>query len=186
MKRFFQNQPATEVLVRDPAKRTYNPPEQAADYAPLHWEYAVMSSAAYEKARMRAQPARESDAKATSSTIHKLPGWTRWVDFPSEGLLKKLKSSGLYVDVWERQEQPKVIAVIFEGTNFTSVSDWRANLRWFLRFLPSFEDQYTIAADEVARELYERLATNPTRYVINIGSPLLLSPNNEAIKIVAS
>ncbi|TKB58827.1 MAG: hypothetical protein E8D49_10540 [Nitrospira sp.] len=186
MLRLFRRQPATEVLVRDPAKRAYNSPEPADNYAPLHWEYAAMSSAAYEKARFKARHGDRDDAGPTLTASPSLPRWSRWADFPSDELLEKLSSSGLYVDVWEREEQPKAIAVVFEGTNFTSMSDWRANLRWFLRFLPSFEDQYTIAADEVARELYERLATNPARYEIKVGNAQLLSASGDPIKLVAT
>lgn len=182
----LRKQLKTEVLVRDPAKKTYNPPEQAAGYAVLHWEYAAMSSAAYGKARLKATHAADAKPELLPATKLSLPGWGRWEAFPSDGLLKKLGSSGLYVDVWEREEEPKAIAVVFEGTNFTSMPDWGANLRWFLRFLPSFEDQYTIAADEVAREFYERLATSPERYAIKIGCADLLSAGGEPIKLIST
>ena len=186
MLRIIRRQSDTEVLVRDPAKNTYNAPEQAAKYATLHWEYAAMSSAAYGKARLKAGQVADAQPEVQSTTGPRLPGWMRWLDFPSDELLKKLGSSGLYVDVWEREAQPREIAVVFEGTNFTSLPDWGANLRWFLRFLPSFEDQYTIAADEVAREFYERLSTRPERYVIRIGSAELLSGDGAPIKLVST
>ena len=44
----------------------------------------------------------------------------------------------------ERSEKNVIELVIgFRGTDFSSWHDWRANLRWFTRFLPG-EDQYNI------------------------------------------
>ena len=186
MKGLFYRQLNTEVLVRDPAKRRYNSPEAAESHARDHWEYAVMSRASYEKARINAKQSHCEDQTYTSTVHATLPGWSRWADFPSENLLDKLNSSGLHVDVWERRETPQIIAVVFEGTNATSIQDWCANLRWLLRFVPNYEDQYTVAADEVAREFYERLAVNPTRYEIDVGCPELKSADGEVVKIVTS
>jgi len=176
---------ATEVLVRAPAKKPHDSPEPVDKYAHCHWEYAAMSSIAYDKTRLKSRHGNHEDQMQTQTTPS-LPGWSRWSDFPSHGLLEKLRSCGLYVDVWERENTPRAIAVVFEGTNFTELSDWRANLRWFSRFLPSYEDQYTVAADDVARELYERFGTTPARYQIKVGNPRLLSAKGDPIELVAT
>ena len=56
----------------------------------------------------------------------------------------------------------------FRGTEFWSWRDWQANLRWFLRFIPLYPDQYTLVAEEVGKEvldeLKKRIAGNAGRY----------------------
>lgn len=188
MRGFFTKQPANIVLKKEPGNNTYNPPELASRYAPLHWEYAVMSLLAYDEALDRAK-LKKTKTTPLASTLEKsptLPGWSRWIDFPSTELLSKCSENGLYVDVWERVEHPRTIAVIFEGTNFWSWNDWKANSRWLLRFIPGYEDQYSIAANEVSREFYERLVKNPDKYSITPGHPFLLTHDNKDIKIVTS
>ncbi len=59
-------------------------------------------------------------------------------------------SSGLYYEVWEntRNAAAAQVAIVYRGTAFTSLRDWRSNLRWFLRFLPG-EDQYDLVRKQV-------------------------------------
>jgi hypothetical protein len=44
------------------------------------------------------------------------------------------------------------VAVVFKGTSFVSLPDWKSNLRWFLRFVPFYRDQYTILCSDFACE----------------------------------
>ena len=65
--------------------------------------------------------------------------------------------------VLEREADPHTIAVVFEGTNFSELPDWNANLRWFLRFIPGFKDQYTLVAADVADTAARLQAALPRR-----------------------
>jgi len=66
-------------------------------------------------------------------------GWTPWSGFSGVDLSKKIKTSNLRVEIWEKKEPPSV-AVAFGGTIFRSGKDWKSNLRWFL---PFHEGEYT-------------------------------------------
>jgi pimeloyl-ACP methyl ester carboxylesterase len=83
-----------------------------------------------------------------------------WEDFPSAGLRETARDVGLYMEVWEKDTSPPVVAVVFRGTEFTSWGDWRSNLRWFAwlaRFIPLYKDQYSIVAQEAGKEVLENL-----------------------------
>jgi pimeloyl-ACP methyl ester carboxylesterase len=59
-------------------------------------------------------------------------------------------ATGLYYEVWENKlaDGAVQVAIVFRGTKFTSLKDWRANLRWFLRFLPG-KDQYDVVRESI-------------------------------------
>lgn len=169
------SQPRDQVLVREPGNRTYGPPAAVAESAKALWEYAVLSENAYFGAWKKQRPgAPRQEAtvltlpEATPETYSTacvparvtplpLPGWTMWPDFPSSDLIQEAVRVGLFVEVWEKESSPTVIAVVFRGTEFTSLKDWVSNLRWFLRFLPLYEDQYTVVSKRVGQEFVDRL-----------------------------
>ena len=64
---------------------------------------------------------------------------------------------GLYVEVWEKDSSPPVVAVVFRGTETTSWKDWVSNFRWLLRFIPFYPDQYTVVAQTVGKEVLDDL-----------------------------
>ena len=63
----------------------------------------------------------------------------------------------LELEIWEKQSSPAIIAVAFRGTEFQSSGDWRANLRWFLRFIPGFRDQYMVVSEKVGEEVLQKV-----------------------------
>jgi Lipase (class 3) len=169
----FQNR--TDVLIREPGNRTYNPPANISASAKELWEYAVLSENAYTdgwsdpspRTRERARsttPSRGSEKLEAYSEAcapeGRLPlsDWKMWDDFPSEKLREKAREVGLYMEVWEKTVSPPVVAVIFRGTEFFSWRDWMSNFRWFswlLRFLPTYSDQYTVVARETGKEVLD-------------------------------
>ena len=164
------------ALVREPGNRMYSPPVPVANLATSQWEYAVLSENVYvddwkkrgtSPAKRRAEvgelPAPTSEEYARSCTPDAsgplpLPGWVRWEDFPSSDLRRKAREVGLFVEVWEKRSSPPVIAAVFRGTEFTSIKDWISNLRWFLRFVPFYSDQYTLVARRVGQQVVDRLS----------------------------
>jgi pimeloyl-ACP methyl ester carboxylesterase len=93
---------------------------------------------------------------------------------------------GMYLEVLERRDEPHTIVVVFEGTNFSELPDWQANLRWFLRFIPGFKDQYTLAAQDVAREFFDVISSMPAEYRTEYASGRLLSAAGKLIRIVTA
>ncbi len=164
------------VLVREPGNRTYNPPVPVVDMAKSQWEYAVLSGNVYvddwkkeaapsgePTAGVRELPAPTPEEYARTCTPDSrdplpLPGWTRWDGFPSSDLRRAAREVGLFVEVWGKASSPPVVAVVFRGTEFTSAKDWISNLRWFLRFVPFYPDQYTVVSGRVGKEVVDRLA----------------------------
>lgn len=185
-----------EVLVRNPRAHVFNEPVPAEKYASVQWQYASLSDFAYEKARLRAA---EDASRLVNPTAANLPdscgpiesapvpsAWREWDDFPSPELAQAMRDRGLFLLVVERDSAPREIAVVFEGTNFKEKQDWESNFHWFLRFLPHFEDQYTLTARRVAREFVARLRAQPQRYVFKAGDETLRHPSGEPIRIVAT
>ena len=158
LRAFFQT--SRQVVVRFPGARILSAPLPIASYAQEHWEYAWLSVAAYNKTPVAARRARRRPLQQNPSPEAALEsaGWRRWADFPDDGLLCKIQSTHLRVEVWERRN-PDIIAVTFGGTVFDNEQDWRANLRWFI---PGYRDEYTDVvqtfAPAFARRLQERLS----------------------------
>lgn len=190
------SQQAHEVLVRDPAKRRYEDPVAARLHARNQWQYAAMSDYAYEVARQRAGVQTASDASGSQDapvacgTLDRPPiprEWERWQEFPSRKLTEAMRRKGLFLMVLERHSAPREIVVVFEGTNFFEIPDWVSNLRWFLlRFVPNFEDQYTMTARQVAEEFHARIRSKPMDYVLDPNVDALHHPGGEVIRIVST
>lgn len=169
----FQNR--DEALIRKPGERTYSSRETVAVTAKELWEYAVLSENVYidkpakrpeasqiEKTRrpQATQASEEAYRKVCTSDSDDpipLPGWTRWDNFPSSKLHKEAQDVGLYVEVWEKESSPPLIAVVIRGTEFTSWRDWVSNFRWFFRIIPFYPDQYSVVADKVGVEFLQEL-----------------------------
>jgi len=100
-----------------------------------------------------------------------------WDSFPSSDLIQEALRVGLFVEVWEKQSSPAMIAVVFRGTEFTSWKDWVSNLRWFLRFVPFHEDQYTVVSKRVGQEFVDRLVQR---------RPDLRGDGTKTVRIVAA
>lgn len=197
------DQSADQVMIRDPKIGQYSEAVSAQATASLFWEFAVMSLNAYNetlaaiKAKQivveRDQVPSESLSKemfdaacATEKEPLPLKGWRLWPDFPSVELRKKIFEQGLYVEVMERTESPHTLAVVFEGTEFTEMPDWFANLRWFVRFIPGFEDQYTLTSNKVAAEFFNEISKTSSAYRIQNDGRLLNASNGEPVRIVSA
>ena len=155
------HQDSDKVLVREPGERNYGPERRAADLAKESWEYALLSAWAYKNhwaeqiATMAVADA--GDAQKWENLIN--THWERWTDFPSNALKADAEERGLYFDIYESRSptDPKRIVIAFRGTEGTSWLDWRANLRWFTRFIPKFRDQYTVVSEDLVVEFTEQL-----------------------------
>jgi hypothetical protein len=160
------------VLVREPGERHYGAPNPVADSARRLWEYAVLSSNVYHgewKATDRQQPPpptpKETPPPGANPYVKAcveqptaflpIDGWRSWRDFPSRKLRDHAAGLGLYVEVWESTATPQTVAVMFRGTEFESPEDWKSNLRWFTRFIPGYEDQYTLLAKGLGQEFVD-------------------------------
>lgn len=187
----FFYQDSDKALLREPGNRRYSPPAGVSESAKSLWEYAVLSENVYigEWKRQRAAPP-EQEARvlelpeATPQAYSDLcvpervgplplPEWKMWEGFPSPGLIQEAIRVGLFIEVWEKQSSPEVIAVVFRGTEFTSLKDWASNLRWFV---PFHRDQYTLVAQWVSREFVDRLASRPD----------VRSADRQSVRIVAT
>jgi hypothetical protein len=175
------SQDSHEVLVRPPSAFRFADPVPAAGNAKGQWVYAAMSDLAYEAAKERAEadqaakdgaappPPAPADVVASCGSVVRPPvpsEWRAWTDFPSAETTQMMRRNGLFLMVFERDKQPREIVVVFEGTNFAERRDWKANLRWFLRFVPGYEDQYTLTAKFVAEEFHARLKARGGRYTV--------------------
>jgi hypothetical protein len=158
VRRFLKNtrQTPEEVLIREPGERIYGAPVHVSAEAQKHWEYALLSQIAYEKAeaikKSRAEGKGSFGVKPDYSAQSFNPecllreaGWEFCGDFPGDQLDPKFKAVHLRVEVWTRKEDPAV-AVAFAGTVATSLKDWEANLRWFL---PAHHDQYSVLVSDL-------------------------------------
>jgi hypothetical protein len=195
------HQGSDEVLIRDPAVGKYSPPSPAAETARRHWEYAAMSVNVYREEMRAAKGGRGgltpnnrgefSQAAFESACCDKMPAiplrhWTRWEDFPGEDLQKTLAKQGMYLEVLEREQAPYRIAVVFEGTKTNDIKDLKANLRWFLRFAPRYQDQYTLAMTEVATAFRDELLARAKRGKLQIHGAQLTTASGDPVSIVAA
>ena len=189
------HQASDKAFIREPGDRMYRPPADVSESAKGLWEYAVLSENAYHgewKRQRPAPPEQEAqvlqlpeatpEAYASRCVPERvgpipLPRWTMWEDFPSRSLIREAIRVGLFVEVWEKRSSPPVVAIVFRGTEFNSLKDWISNLRWFLRFVPWYEDQYTVVSGRVGREFVDRLAAR---------RPELTGDGAKAVRIVAA
>ena len=163
------------AFVRRPGNRMYDAPERASISAKDLWEYAVLSENTYIS---RAQGGTNESGADASTYVRacvpepriRLPlaGWKPWENFPPaesprtkdprrKDLRTKAKERGLHFEVWETTTQPTVIAVAFRGTEAKDKEDWKANFRWFLRFVPGYTDEYVEVSQDVGRALIDRV-----------------------------
>jgi hypothetical protein len=190
------NQKTDEVLVRDPQAGVYSAPVKASIHAKDQWVYAAMSEWVYEQANLR--KLQDMNQPAPKQTTEKIavcdgaqapeipPEWAKWTNFPSADAEKTMRDLGLYLEVYERTVSPREIVVVFEGTDFSSLKDWFSNLRWFLRFIPSHEDQYTMTANRISKEFFDHLRAPQNGYQVSETSAQLRSNNGEPINIIAA
>jgi pimeloyl-ACP methyl ester carboxylesterase len=76
---------------------------------------------------------------------------------PSPELKQEADEVDLQLEVWEKQSSPAIIAVVFRGTEAERWGDWRANFRWFLRFIPWFRDQYMVVSEKVGAAVLDKI-----------------------------
>jgi hypothetical protein len=170
----FMTQRQEDVLVRDPGNRMYNVPVPVAQRAEEEREYAVLSENVYIDtwttrvigSRGPGAAGAEAYRSACGDPGHSQPlplaGWTRWEQFPSADLIEEADKADLYFEVWESEASPLRVVVVFRGTD--SLKDWRSNLRWILRFVPWWEDQYHFVSRRVGEEFSRRILSNQAKY----------------------
>jgi pimeloyl-ACP methyl ester carboxylesterase len=120
------------------------PPQQVSGYAAAILPYARLAAMAYcDDLYERHHQASDAGCAGLADPAEK--GWQSLNTWSSEAGTGQLQLGppglGLRLAVFFREEAEHVAVVVaFRGTDFTSWSDWRSNLRWFLRFLG--RDQY--------------------------------------------
>jgi len=154
-----------------------------------YWEFAVLSENAYElKGGTRLpwppqdlnapdlyQQAFEQSCIPGRKRYLPLKGWEPWPDFPGAILKKQGQEVGFQVEVWEKEgSSPLEVVVAFRGTE-ANWDDWRANLRWFLRFVPFYttkNDQYGFIAEEFSpafvSKLKEKVNSQSATFKVNL------------------
>jgi hypothetical protein len=165
---FVRSRPAYKqrigfVAIRKPGKRLLGPPEGAASEAAFDVIPAFVSQAAYQRRPPDPQATKEYRDTNISfmdpdKTLCAL-GWVKWPDFLDTKGDDELKKVHLRVEVWSSRSE-KAVIVAFGGTEFRNLSDWRANLRWFI---PIRHDEYSVLTGIYVHrfvENYKRLATD--------------------------
>ena len=164
------------VKVRDPGNRIYRD-EPASGRAKSEWEFAIMSENAYRDHWSKEIPVASPRLSLVAVPIEQfaancdvnsdqplaLPGWFRWADFPVEdpALETDADRQQLFFEVWQKGIPGEVVAIVFRGTVPRKWQTWAADFRWLI---PLHEDQYTIAAEILAKDFAEevgkRIANN--------------------------
>ncbi|MDH6165536.1 hypothetical protein M2282_000664 [Variovorax boronicumulans] len=131
--------------------------KSVGDASAMHWPYAWSAVAAYQDSD---DPKRKPlDSSPTCPEPHAFltqRGWVQWADLPSlrpqlneqyAEAAQKMREVHLRAEVWSN-EQTRQVVVAFGGTAASSSDDWKANLRWSLRFFDSERrDEYTVLTD---------------------------------------
>lgn len=179
------------VLERTPASDGYLPEKPASETAAQHLLYAVLSAGVYE--RTHSVPAGTTQLSELGNLPCQNvkwpiqpPNWNRWWNFPDDSLRNSLHEANMHVEVWETEGDDPRIVIVFEGTVFTSADHWKANLRWFLRFFPKTEDQYTVASKAVASAFHKALTQSPSRYRYSPNEGALTLHNGKRVRIIAT
>jgi len=121
----------------------------------LHLPYAWAAVAAYQDA----DDPKRSPLKITSECPepHEFlnsKGWILWEDLPllrqkstsdPESAVEKMRKYHLRAEVWANPKLGQVI-VAFGGTAATSLQDWKANFRWFLKPFGTY-DAYDVLTE---------------------------------------
>ncbi len=120
--------------------------EQAQAYAVWAVPFSRVASHVYCRYLSGNDPAKEKREDCQSYPELESTGWMQL--YASRDVLKDdEKKSGLEFMAFGRAEPGSTgdIVIGFKGTDFSSLSDWRSNLRWFTRFLPiPGRDQYQV------------------------------------------
>ncbi|MEZ2296292.1 hypothetical protein [Variovorax sp. RCC_210] len=186
-------QPQDTALSREPGERVLGHSVDVVVEAKKHWEFAWLSTRAYNAHYIEATgtvpelPRVESGSAGVQSLkaerdcpkpddVLKDADWHRWEDFPGpmdDGLAERLRKAHLRVEVWEHVATRRM-AVAFGGTVFTNASDWLSNIRWFL---PEREDEYTMIQKEFVKAFvarYKARASEPSHEYLRSGGGLRL------------
>ena len=126
-----------EVFIREPGHKCLEGPRPIISEVKKHQDFAWLSVVAYGRS-----PRGDNTFVDEAARKLKTAGWEPWENFPGDELTKKFKHAHLRSEIWEKKHPPSV-AVAFGGTVFGNILDWRSNLRWLLRKLPTYTDEYT-------------------------------------------
>ncbi len=169
------------VKVRDPGNRTYRD-EPASGRAKSEWEFAVMSENAYRDHWTKEKPIATpqflhplvavpiekvaAECNTDSTDPIPLPDWYRWADFPEKdpALETDADKQQLFFEVWQKGTPGEMVAIVFRGTVPSKWKTWLADFRWFI---PHHQDQYTVAAKQLAQDFAEQVAKRIANGALN-------------------
>ena len=171
-------QSPNDVLIREPGVRTYSPAQPVQAQARRLVDYAVLSANVYftdwgtEASKVK-HPGQGPTGSASDPAVMEcengdkpidLKDWKRWDDFPSSALRAEADTFGLYFEVWQNKSlNPPIVAMIFRGTQFDSWLDWQANLRWLVKWIPGWKDQYWVVRNQVRDKFRKALLENRSK-----------------------
>jgi hypothetical protein len=181
------------ALSREPGERVLGHSVDVGVEARKHWEFAWLSTRAYnahyvEATGVAPEPPRLESGSAGVQSLKAerdcprpddvLEGarWYRWTEFPGPqdgDLTQRLSKAHLRVEVWEHPATRRMV-VAFGGTVFTNASDWLSNIRWFL---PEREDEYTMIQKAFVKAFvarYKERAADPRHAHLRSGGGLKL------------
>ena len=121
-------------------------PDEAREYARWALPFARVASHVYCKNLSATDPENQKNVDCQKFPELSATGWSLLYDWRSV-LTEADGKTDLEFMAFGRAEPGHQgdIVIGFTGTNFTSLSDWRSNLRWFTRFLPlPGPDEYQI------------------------------------------
>lgn len=186
-------QPQDRALSRERGERILGNSVDVGVEARKHWEFAWLSTSAYNAHYIEAIGVAPEAPKLEvgSASVQNLraerdcpkpddvlndAGWRLWEDFPGpqDGeLVGRLRKAHLRVEVWEHPATRR-LAVAFGGTMFSNTSDWLSNLRWFL---PDREDEYTLIQKDFVKAFVARFkarAADPRHAYLRSGGGVKL------------
>jgi Lipase (class 3) len=121
--------------------------------AKLHLHYAWAAVAAYQDSDdPYRSPLIVTDVCPEPHEFLQSQGWILWQDMPllgqksnPESAIEKMRKAHLRAEVWANPELRQVV-VAFGGTAGTNLQDWKANFRWILKPIGTY-DEYDLLSD---------------------------------------
>lgn len=148
------------------------PWKSVSEASAMHWPFAWSAVASYQDSDdPKRTPLETSPSCPEPHEFLRQRGWVQWTELPSlarraneqfADAAQKMRDVHLRAEVWSSEQSGQVV-VAFGGTAASSLDDWKANLRWALRFFGP-EDEYQVLSDTfipVFREAFKARRSQP-------------------------
>lgn len=170
------NQPSNQAIVRNNGKSVVPVIDLAKtpEFADLHF-FAALSANIYIDVASKSTNSLAEFCK--DKAIQYVPeGWSLYPSLPEITTPPRTyKVKGMKYQVWVKESpgSPKLVVIVFRGTDANQLGDWLSNFRWVTRFIPFLWDQYDQTRDLIPRLVKDILVKygNDT-YIIATGHSL--------------